>query len=421
MPQAHPLHASDVAPCKGSRTTICPPCDELSRLRAELQDARRGQRELRQRNALLEARTHRLRHLALALTQAEQRDRRRLAQLLHDHLQQLLVGAKFSLGVLKSRAKGQKRLAEGLAELSDVVDEAIDASRALTHQISPPVLYQAGLADALAWLARQIESEYGLSVTVTVRGEVEPTGEPVRVFLFSAVRELLHNIVRHADARQAELTLERTNGHLRIHLADDGVGFDPAGLEAAQGEGGFGLLGIRERIGLLDGEFTVQAAPGQGSRFILRTPIGPAPREPARPSTNLRTDRRPHRSRRSTRAERIRVLLADDHRVMRTGLATLLAEEPDIEIVGQADNGVQALELARALQPDVIVMDVSMPLMDGVEATRCVKSELPAVRIIGLSTFEAAEMARRVLQAGAAAYLNKSGPSDELLQAIRGG
>jgi DNA-binding NarL/FixJ family response regulator len=115
------------------------------------------------------------------------------------------------------------------------------------------------------------------------------------------------------------------------------------------------------------------------------------------------------------------VLLVDDHALVRRGFATLLAREPDLEVVGEADNGQRAVELTRQLTPDVIVMDVSMPVMNGIDATRAVLAEFPATRVIGLSMFEDPEQPEAMRQAGALGYLNKNDPAEVLLAAIRGG
>jgi DNA-binding NarL/FixJ family response regulator len=114
----------------------------------------------------------------------------------------------------------------------------------------------------------------------------------------------------------------------------------------------------------------------------------------------------------------IRVLFADDHKVLRQGLIKLLAGQPGIQVIGEAANGRDALRLVRQLRPDVAVMDITMPVMDGLEATRRIKAEFPATHVIGLSVYEEAEADRRMRQAGAELFVSKNASSSELLKAI---
>jgi len=115
----------------------------------------------------------------------------------------------------------------------------------------------------------------------------------------------------------------------------------------------------------------------------------------------------------------IKVLVADDQRLMREGLATLLALADDIDIVGQAADGAEAIELAKAQRPDVILMDIQMPHVNGVEATKTIRSILPATQIIILTTFDDDEYLLAGLRAGACGYLLKDMPSEQLADAIR--
>ncbi len=115
----------------------------------------------------------------------------------------------------------------------------------------------------------------------------------------------------------------------------------------------------------------------------------------------------------------IRVLIVDDHKIVREGLASLLSEQSDIEVTGQAGNGREAVDLVCKLNPDVVIMDVSMPLMNGDEATRQIKMMRPETRIIALSMFEDTKMIQQMYRAGAESYVLKTAASSSLLSAIR--
>ena len=115
----------------------------------------------------------------------------------------------------------------------------------------------------------------------------------------------------------------------------------------------------------------------------------------------------------------IRILLADDQALFREGLHTLLALQPDLEVIGEASDGEEAVRLAARLHPDVVLMDLQMPVLDGVEATRRLHASQPACRVIALTTFDDDESVFEALRAGATGYLLKDTPSARLLEAIR--
>ncbi len=116
---------------------------------------------------------------------------------------------------------------------------------------------------------------------------------------------------------------------------------------------------------------------------------------------------------------RIRVLVVDDHVIVRDGVRMILESQPDMEVVGEASDGREALEKARSLAPDVVVMDIAMPGMNGLEATATIKQELPQVQVLGLTMHEEYEYFFELLQAGASGYVLKGGSSSDLLAAIR--
>ena len=118
-------------------------------------------------------------------------------------------------------------------------------------------------------------------------------------------------------------------------------------------------------------------------------------------------------------SQKIRVMLVDDHNVVRSGLATFLKAYDDLELVGEARNGREAVDLCRQKKPDVILMDLMMPEMDGIAATRAILAETPEIKIIAITSFEDEQLVQGVLAAGAISYLLKNVTSDELVRAIR--
>lgn len=397
-------------------------------LRQQLQTLHESlQQRIAERTLMAEQRAAQLRRLAAELTQAEQRERRRLAQMLHDHLQQLLYAARLRLGWVRRHILDGP-LHDALQEVDTLLDQSIGESRSLTMELSPPVLYDGGLAASLDWLARTMYEKHGLVVKVHLDPSAEPVEEDTRVVLFQIVRELLFNIVKHAQTEHACVEMSQLDTHqLQIVVEDHGVGFDPARLEAVGVEArGFGLFSIRERLDVIGGALHLETAPGQGTRIRVLAPREPHPEEsktaPVKSARAARVAQRQETAKAasSAPARTIRVLVADDHAILREGLITLLAEEPQIEVVAEACDGQEAVELALAMHPDVVLMDVTMPLLSGIEATRRIAAELPDVRVIGLSMHQEQDMATAMHEAGAVAYLRKGDSSDNVIAAIRG-
>jgi CheY-like chemotaxis protein len=218
--------------------------------------------------------------------------------------------------------------------------------------------------------------------------------------------------------------MKRRNEILIIIVSDKGAGFDPKGLwqKNRPSDGGYGLFNIRERLLLLGGDFQIESSPSSGTKVTLAAPLQGYALETIEPGIKT-ADAQPHESTHRKLPEpsggSIKVMLVDDHAVMRQGLSLLLSRHTDIEIVGEAADGAQAVEMARRINPDIILMDISMPVMDGIEATRIIRSHLPQIRIITLSMHEAEDQASAAKRAGAVAYLSKSGNPDAILSTIR--
>lgn len=224
---------------------------------------------LRTRTALRESRD-RLRQMAAELTRAEQRERERIASILHDHIQQLLVAAKFQLAAFNGPGYD---LQKGTRELQQLLDETIKASRTLTAELSPPVLKE-GLAASLTWLGEWMAEKYGLTVDVDIDAAVSPLVEETKILLFESARELLFNVAKHAQTNTASLSLHKLGSDCaEIVVQDSGIGFDPNRVKSGRAPGGgFGLLSLRQRMELIGGQLAITSKPGKGSRFTLTIP-----------------------------------------------------------------------------------------------------------------------------------------------------
>jgi PAS domain S-box-containing protein len=399
--------------------------DTIDRLEEEVERRVFAEGELRKHAQMLEASFHELEHrarqlqkLTLELSQAEDRERKRLAEILHDDLQQILTASTFHLHILRSRLKNNKTLQDIAEHVHQLLKEAIDTSRSLSHELSPAVLYRNDLGTTFEWLAQQVQAKHGLTVHVEVRDHVDSPSDAHKAFLFRAAQEILFNIVKHAEVKEARVRLQRMREQVWLTIGDQGQGFDPQSLDKTAG---FGLLSIRERVELLGGRMKIRSAKGKDSTFLIAVPDAEAadtPRACAERQVHSRVATRKPAPQAGERV--LRVLLVDDHQIVREGLAALLGEQQDMEIVGQAGDGREALDLVSLLEPDVVVMDATMPGMAGDEATRQIKLHQPKTRIVALSMLEEAQVAETMREAGAEVYLVKTATLEQLLAAIRG-
>ena len=238
--------------------------------------------------------------------------------------------------------------------------------------------------DALAERVRAA----GLAVELAADGRPAALPPSIDLSAYRIVQEALTNTLKHAGATTARVTVRQAEGVLEIDVVDDGRG---APADAAEGHG---IIGMRERAALFGGELRVGPAPGGGFAVHARIPIVEADVS-------------------------IRVLLVDDQALVRSGFRLILETREDLEVVGEAEDGREAVELARRLSPDVILMDVRMPNVDGVEATRRLAAAGSPARVLILTTFDLDEYVYEAIRAGASGFLLKDVQPAQLVDAIR--
>jgi signal transduction histidine kinase len=216
---------------------------------------------------------HDLRQLASELSMSEQRERRSLAESLHDRIGQSLALVNLRLSQLRAATPPQTGTAEALAEVQSLLGQVITETRSLTFELCPPILYELGLGPALEWLGEKSEREYGFVAEVDVSGETDGLSEELRVTLFQASGELLANVAKYASARLVRIELTTSGEEVRLKVTDDGVGIaEPQEAYRTTGDGGFGLFNIRERVSWLGGRFELESAPGRGTAVTLSIP-----------------------------------------------------------------------------------------------------------------------------------------------------
>ena len=223
--------------------------------------------------AEISAYQERLRSLSSELSLTEERERRILAADLHDHIGQILALAQIKLGALRQEAASPESQAS-VTEIRDYISQAIRFTRSLTYELGLPILYDLGLEAALEWLAEQMHEQHGLTVQVHRDQQAKPLGEAARVLVFRVVRELLTNVVKHARANKADISIDKDGPFMRIQVVDDGVGFDTAEAAPRAGKSsGYGLFSIRERLTSLGGLVTINSLPGQGTQVFITVPL----------------------------------------------------------------------------------------------------------------------------------------------------
>ena len=372
---------------------------------------------VRQRTQELVRSQERLRSLALQINLTEQRERRRLATNLHDYLAQLLALARIKIGQTRQSMKGEiETIAPKLAETDDILEQCLHFTRTLMAQLSPAVLRDLGLVPAFQWLAEQMQLQ-GLKVDVHVHPSVLPTLDDSEAdLLFQAVRELLLNVRKHAQVPQATVSVAAAeDGPVVITVEDRGIGFDVKSMPHQHTGEHFGLFSIQERMESVGGWCMVHAHPGSGTRIELGLLPSARDHQVSQPTrrSHVGTGPIPRKSN-----ARWRVLLVDDHAMVRQGLRSILESYADLEVVAEAADGEEAVDLAVRYQPEIVIMDMNMPRVNGIDATRRIKEGAPHIVVIGLSVHTSPQSVEAFLNAGAAAVLSKEQAAEDLYRTI---
>jgi len=212
----------------------------------------------------LERSRHDLRKLASELVMAEERERKRIAGVLHDEVAQTLAAARMQLDLLQGISSDEKEK-QNLVEIKALLMQSLQETRALMTDIGNPLLFDMGLKAACEALVSRLMERHSIRISCDIRDAYKHLDPDVKTILYQVVRELLNNVVKHSKAQNAHVLIDAENGHFRVKVTDDGLGFDPQMLGAPTVEGGFGLYSIRERLIAINGSLRIESTPGTGT------------------------------------------------------------------------------------------------------------------------------------------------------------
>lgn len=243
--------------------------------RQELEDANRQLIEyaeaLNRTISDVKIKNEQLRALALELSSIEERERGRIAEDIHDHIGQTLAMARVKLQEL-SKSEGEACPGR-LDDIEDLIHKAISYSRSMMFEISPNALLELGLVEAIEWLIEYIHGKHDLDIRYSLCTRTSPLDSNVKFILFKAVRELLINVVKHAQTDMAEVTVENVSKGVRVTVQDHGCGFDPSGIvSAGPVKMKFGLFNLQQRIENSGGKVDIDSSTLRGTRVSITLP-----------------------------------------------------------------------------------------------------------------------------------------------------
>lgn len=350
----------------------------------------------------------RLRHAAI-----EDEIKRRVARELHDRVVQTLTAMLVELESFKHKPVGWEDVQRQLDSVQGSTREVLTSLRQLLHDLRGEESLGDTFVDAVGSLVSRFDEKTGISARLTVLPGWPDELTPVSsVNLYRLIEEALTNVRMHSRAQNVTVTLQPySDAELSVAVWDDGRGVDATETRRV----GLGTIGMQERALFLGGHVRIESQPGGGTTVLAVVPIRVRTEEPP----HVLEPAQPEGPASETVAGRaIRVLIADDQTLFRAGLARLLDEDPRVVVVGQAVDGGDAIKQAATLKPDVVLMDVKMPSVDGIEATRKILEADPGVKIIILTTLETDSQVIQVLKAGASGHVLKDSSPQAIVSGI---
>ncbi|HDR4560386.1 hybrid sensor histidine kinase/response regulator transcription factor [Bacillus cereus] len=336
---------------------------------------------IRKQNAVLEQYMSQIERITLA------EERNRLSSELHDTVGHAYTSIIMGMETLRTELATEMGI-QRLDSLLDMGRKSIDDVRGYLHQMDSPC-QSPSLIQSLQNLGAEFQEHAQVNVSFRTFGEEYQLSRQAKIAFIRCLQESLTNAVRHGQGTEIIVSLQFDEQYTRLEVQDNGKG-------NVEWQEGFGMNAMKERAMNLQGHLSVYTKPEEGMLVTCTIPR----------QTEIKDGL-------------IRLLIVDDQPFVRESLRTLLDRYEDLNVVGLAEDGNQAIDLCGRLQPHVILMDLDMQHMDGIEATKKIKQQWPHIRVLIFTTFQDTEQALESLRNGADGFLLKSIETLELANTIR--
>ena len=381
--------------------------------------------ELVAANQALKSNEQSLRELSARLLKIQDEERRTLARDLHDITGQKLAVQSMALsGVLTKLSptldsESRQALSESLEWNREIATEI----RTLSYLLHPPLLDELGLASAARWYTSGFTKRTGIDIDLDIPSDLLRLSPDAEVAIFRVLQESLTNVHRYSGTKKARIQIKALENEIRVEVEDFGHGIHPVKSTSDQSTVeslGVGIQGMTERMRQLGGSLEITSAANRGVLVTARIPLtqetgvashGSDGREVAPASEEMTVSTHGQR--------RIRILIADDHEMLRRGVRNTLQTQPDFEVSGEAVDGRDAVEKIKAIQPDLVILDINMPVLNGLAAVRQILRCSPQTKILVFSVHDSDQTKREVLSAGAHGFISKGKDAQDLLRIVR--
>jgi PAS domain S-box-containing protein len=370
--------------------------------------------ELVETNEALRVTESSLRQLSARLLQLQDEERRRIARDLHDITGQKIVVLSMSLDRLARHPQLQDTEAqETLRESREMVSKIGEETRTLSYLLHPPLLDECGLDSAVRWYSEGFEKRSGIKLNVDIPQDLGRLPTDIETALFRVIQESLTNVHRYSGSDTAEIRVRLASGEVRLEVLDYGKGGKAKAVQAAvEGSAplGVGIPGMRERLHQLGGRLDVDFG-HEGTKVSAALPLRKSAATAAPPS---QPDAAP-----ADLNTRRTILIADDHEMMRRGLRGLIESHQEWAVCGEAMEGDEAVRKSMELNPDLVIMDINMPGLSGIDAAVKIRKANAATRILFFTVHDSDQVLQEIVDVGAQGYVAKSRAGQDLVEAVR--